>query len=212
MTRTLVRRAVLAGAALATALLLGACGGGHDPMPGMQSGHATAPGGSASPGRASSAAFNDADVMFAQMMIPHHQQAVEMAALAGTRAADPEVKSLAARIEAAQEPEIKTMTGWLAEWGRPAPMMSGGMNHSGAHSAMPGMMSDADMARLKAATGKDFDRQFCTMMIAHHRGAIAMAEDELAGGVNTDAKDLARQIITAQQAEIDTMNTFLARS
>ncbi|MER7008313.1 DUF305 domain-containing protein [Dactylosporangium sp. NPDC000555] len=210
MTRTLVRRAVLAGAALATALLLGACGGGHDPMPGMDSGHTT-PGGGASPGRASSAAFNDADVKFAQMMIPHHQQAVEMAALARTRAADPDVKSLAAQIEAAQEPEIKTLTGWLAEWGRPAPAMSGGMNH-GTHSAMPGMMSDADMAKLEAATGKDFDRQFCTMMIAHHRGAIAMAEEELAGGANTDAKALARQIITAQQAEIDAMNKFLARS
>ncbi|MFG2041883.1 DUF305 domain-containing protein [Dactylosporangium sp. NPDC048998] len=208
MTRTLVRRAVLAGAALGTALLLAACGGGHDPMSGMHSG-GTTPGGGASPGVA---AFNDADVMFAQMMIPHHRQAVEMAALAGTRAADPEVKTLAAQIEAAQEPEIKTMTGWLAAWGRPAPMMSGGMHHPGMFSAMPGMMSDADMARLEAATGKDFDRQFCTMMIAHHRGAVTMAEDELANGANTDAKALARRIITAQQAEIDTMNKILTRS
>ena len=86
-------------------------------------------------------------------------------------------------------------------------MDMGGMGHGG----QSGMMSDADMAKLKAAGGKDFDKQFCTMMIAHHQGAIAMAKDELANGTNGDAKTLAQKIITAQQAEIDTMNKILAR-
>lgn len=206
MMRTLVRRATLAGAALTVALLLTACGD-HGSMPGMEHGGGTTAAGSASPGSASpgSAAFNDADVMFAQMMIPHHRQAVQMAALADTRAADAEVKTLAAQIKAAQDPEIQTMTGWLSSLGKPAPAMSG-MSHG-----MPGMMSDADMTKLEAATGKDFDKQFCTMMIAHHRGAVTMAQDELKHGANPDAKALAQRIITAQQAEIDTMNTILAR-
>jgi uncharacterized protein (DUF305 family) len=207
MTRTLVRRATLAGATLTAALLLTACGD-HGSMPGMEHGGGTTTAGSASPG---AAAFNDADAMFAQMMIPHHQQAVQMAALADTRAADPEVKTLAAQIKAAQDPEIQTMTGWLASWGRPAPAMSG-MDMGGmSHGSMPGMMSDADMTKLKAATGRDFDKQFCTMMIAHHQGAITMAQDEMKNGSNADAKALAQRTVTAQQAEIDTMNKILAR-
>ncbi|MEV6924782.1 DUF305 domain-containing protein [Dactylosporangium sp. NPDC051485] len=215
MQRTAVRRAVMAGAALATALLLAACGGGHDQTPGMHPAATTPAGG----GTSSAAAFNNADVMFAQMMIPHHQQAVQMAALADTRAADPEVKTLAGQIKAAQDPEIQTMQGWLTAWGKPAPAMSdgmGGMDHGAmpgmsGPSAMPGMMSDADMARLRAASGKDFDKQFCTMMIAHHQGAITMANQELANGTNADAKALAQQIITAQQAEIATMQKIVAR-
>jgi uncharacterized protein (DUF305 family) len=210
MTRTRVRRAILAGATLATAALLAACGsgGGHE-MPGMHSsttGGAPAAAGSASPG---AAAFNDADVMFAQMMIPHHQQAVEMSALAETRVSDGEVKTLAAQIKAAQDPEIRTMTGWLTTWGKPVPTGGdmGGMHHG----TMPGMMSDADMAKLKGATGKDFDKQFCTMMIAHHQGALTMAEEELKSGANAEAKALAQRIITSQQAEIETMNKILAR-
>jgi uncharacterized protein (DUF305 family) len=91
----------------------------------------------------SPATFNDADATFAQQMIPHHQQAVTMAELAGTRATDPEVKRLAAQIKAAQGPEITTMTGWLSAWGKPAPTdsLDHGMNMSGG--SMPGMMSSA---------------------------------------------------------------------
>jgi uncharacterized protein (DUF305 family) len=76
---------------------------------------------------------------------------------------------------------------------------------------MPGMMSDADMNKLKATTGKDFDKQFCTMMTAHHQGAITMAQDEISNGSNAGAKALAQQIVTAQHAEIGTMNKILAR-
>ena len=151
--------------------------------------------------------------MFVQMMIPHHQQAVQMAELAETRAADPEVKKLAGEIKAAQAPEIATMTGWLTAWGMPAPSASAGHGTSmpGMDHGMPGMMSDADLAKLAAASGTEFDRQFLTMMIAHHEGAITMAKDEVARGVNADAKALAQQIITAQQGEIDTMKKILDR-
>ncbi|SCL18034.1 Uncharacterized conserved protein, DUF305 family [Micromonospora rhizosphaerae] len=209
-TRIIARRAALAGVTAVAALALGACGGsdhstsgsGHD-MPGM--------GGTGAPSAGASASFGDADVMFAQMMIPHHRQAVRMAELADTRAADPEVKKLAGQIKAAQAPEIATMTGWLAAWGRPAPSAGTGHGMPGMAHGMPGMMSDADMAKLEAASGTDFDKQFLTMMIAHHEGAITMAKDEVAKGVNPDAKAMAQQIITAQQGEIDTMNKILAR-
>jgi uncharacterized protein (DUF305 family) len=227
MTRTILRRATLTGGAVTAAFVLAACGsssGEHSSMPEM--GPAT----SGPVASASTATFNDADVMFTQMMIPHHQQAVEMANLAETRASDPQVKQLAEQIKAAQAPEIATMTNWLTAWGKPTAAPSGmpgmttsampgmpgmtasampGMDHS--HGGMPGMMSDADMAKLKAASGKDFDRQFCTMMIAHHQGAIEMAKQEQATGANPDAKALAGRIITAQQAEITTMNAILAR-
>ncbi len=203
MTCTVLRRAVLAGAVSLALFGASACGGGGHA--GSGSGHRPAPaaGGSASPG----AVFNDADVAFAQHMIVHHQQAVEMAALAGTRAADARVKDLAGKIAAAQGPEIATMTGWLSGWGRPAP--TGGGGHGTGHESMPGMMSEADMKTLAGATGAAFDKQFLTMMIAHHQGAIIMAGDETAKGSNPEAKALAAKIVTGQQAEISTMKDLL---
>ncbi|MEH0938161.1 DUF305 domain-containing protein [Micromonospora psammae] len=208
-TRTIARRAALAGATLTAALALAACGGGHSAGSGHDMPGTGAPA-SASPG--ASASFGDADVMFAQMMIPHHQQAVRMSELAESRAGDAEVRKLATQIKAAQAPEIATMTGWLTAWGRPVP--SGGP--SGGHlpgmdHGMPGMMSDADMAKLAAASGREFDRQFLTMMIAHHEGAITMAKQEIAGGANADAEAMAQQIVTAQRSEIDTMRKILGR-
>ncbi|MEV4479581.1 DUF305 domain-containing protein [Micromonospora coxensis] len=210
LTRTIARRAALAGVAVTAVLALAACGGDDHPS---DSGHGM-PGTGASTGAASASAaagFDDDDVMFAQMMIPHHQQAVQMSELADGRAQDPEVKKLAAEIKAAQAPEIATMTGWLNAWGRPVPSGSPDTGGHMGHGGMPGMMSDADMAKLKAASGTEFDRQFVTMMIAHHEGAITMAKQEIADGANAEAKAMAQQIVTAQQGEIDAMNKILAR-
>jgi uncharacterized protein (DUF305 family) len=201
MTRTLTRIAG-AGTALLAGLVLSACGAGsdHSSMPGMG---AT----SAAPAGSATAAFNDADVAFAQHMIPHHQQAVAMAALADSRATDAEVKKLAAQIRTAQDPEIATMTGWLQAWGQPTD--PGGMDMG--HDTMPGMMSDDAMKKLESLSGTEFDKEFLNMMIEHHQGAIDMAKDEASGGSNPDAKALAQQITTSQQAEIDTMKQILAR-
>ncbi|WP_233512766.1 DUF305 domain-containing protein [Micromonospora deserti] len=207
-TRTIARRAALAGVTVTAALALAACGAGNHPPAGA--GHdksMSTPTGV--PTSADASAFGDADVMFAQMMIPHHRQAVEMSELAATRAADPEVKRLAGEIKAAQAPEIATMSGWLAAWGRPVPSPGAELPH--VDHGMPGMMPDEDMTRLASASGREFDRLFLTMMIAHHEGAVTMARDELSRGVNTEAKSLAEQIISAQQAEIDTMRRILAR-
>jgi uncharacterized protein (DUF305 family) len=200
------RRVLLAGATATALLALSACGDDKSGS-GMDHGSAMTPAASASAG---AAAFNDADVMFAQMMIPHHREAIEMAEMADTRAADAEVKSLAGKIKAAQQPEIDTMTGWLSAWGQRAPMPGMSMPSMG-HGEMPGAMSPADMKELEAAKGAAFDKQFLTMMIAHHQGAITMAQDEIKDGSNPEAKALAEKIVTDQQAEITTMHTILNR-
>lgn len=212
------RTLAAAGTVAALALALAACGSSDgsksdgSSMPGMDhgSGSASAP---AEPG----GTFNDADVKFAQQMIPHHQQAIEMAKLADGRAADPEIEKLAAAIEKAQDPEIDTMKGWLTSWGKPLPSDSSsmgdmpGMDHGTDGSGMPGMMSDKDMSDLSAAKGKDFDKKFAQLMIGHHQGAVTMAEEERKKGDNADAKKLAGAVVTAQTAEIEQMNKIIDR-
>ncbi len=175
------RSLTLIALALVAALTLAACGNGERST-------------------ASSSDFNSADVTFSQSMIPHHRQAVEMAKLAQKRASSPKVKQLANKISAAQGPEIDTMTGWLKDWGKKVP--SDSMN---AMSDMPGMMSDADMNRLDAATGLGFDRMFLPMMMDHHAGAIDMAKAEQQDGKSSDAVELAKKIEAAQSAEISDM-------
>ena len=172
---------------------------GHDmpghSMPGM-SGSST----SAAP----AATFNDADVMFLQMMYPHHAQAVEMAKLVPTRSQNQQVKDLAAAIEKAQAPEMQQMTTLLAGFGKPAP--SATMSHS-----MPGLMTPQQMTELTGLSGAAFDKMWLQMMVEHHQGAITMANDELKNGTNADAKKMAESIVTTQQAEITMMNGMLAK-
>lgn len=189
-----MRKIFFSGAVLAASLLLGACGGPDSPAP--------AP--------SSQAGHNAADVTFAQQMIPHHQQALEMAKMVPSRSSDPKVVDLAGRIDRAQDPEIRQMQGWLKTWGAPATShsMPGGHEMSGDH-AMTGMMSDADMKSLDAAKGPAFDRSWLDMMIKHHQGAVEMAKTELAQGADAGAKALAQRIIDAQQAEIAEMQGLL---
>jgi len=160
------RTLTLTAGALATVLVLAGCAPTDGTMPGMDHG----PGGmtSTAPSQ-SAAAFNAADEMFVTMMIPHHQQAIEMAdQILAKDGIDERVVSLAEQIKAAQDPEIQTMKGWLEEWGVPYDdSMSGmdGMDMGG------GMMSEDDMAALDAATGVEATRLFLNGMIVHHQGA-----------------------------------------
>jgi uncharacterized protein (DUF305 family) len=173
---------------------------------------AAAPSGAAS-GRSASGAHNDADVAFATGMIPHHAQAVQMAELALQRSASPEVKDLATKVKAAQEPEITQLAGWLTGWGKPVPATDGtmAMDHgSGGHGDMKGMMTEEQMAELAAAQGRDFDTRWLQMMIEHHEGAVSMAQEVQAGGSNPDARKLAQTIATTQAAEIATMKGLQA--
>lgn len=194
------------GAALAiltTAVVLTGCGNGDDGIAPATS----APVVTATPTERAAGDHNQADIRFAEEMIPHHRQAVEMAALVPSRSSDPAVIDLAARIQQAQDPEIATMTGWLRDWGVAVPEGSG---HGGMdHGTMPGMMTHEQMMQLEAARGPEFDRMWLTMMIAHHEGAVRMAGTELAEGADPDAKALAQQIVDAQQAEIQQMQQLL---
>ncbi|WOX26721.1 DUF305 domain-containing protein [Streptomyces solicathayae] len=211
--RSHVRRATAVLAAGAAAVLLAACGSDGDGT-GDHSGHGNGSGASASPSApASKSAQNAADVTFAQGMIPHHRQAIEMADLAPTRAESPAVKKLAADIKNAQDPEIKTLSGWLTSWGEEVPA-PGAMDHSthGGDGDTGGMMTTEEMDGLKNAKGKAFDTAFMELMIKHHEGAVAMARTEQAQGAFTDARTMAQAIITSQSAEIAQMNKLLGKS
>ncbi|MFF0158586.1 DUF305 domain-containing protein [Streptomyces sp. NPDC005263] len=215
-TRTLTRRAIITAATVTAALVLAACGSdsGSDSESTGSAGSDT----SASAGAdAAAGAHNAQDVSFAQGMIPHHQQALEMAKLADGRASSPKVKDLAARVEKAQDPEIKTMSGWLTSWGEDVPTSGDsmesmpGMDHSGG-SGMAGMMDPADMGKLEKASGADFDTMFLTMMIDHHKGAVEMAGTEKSKGKYGPAMSMAGDIVTGQTAEITEMNKLLGKN
>ncbi|OZM70673.1 DUF305 domain-containing protein [Amycolatopsis antarctica] len=191
--------------AVALSAALAACGGEesqhHPETPAPSSAAPAAP----APAQGQS---NQADITFAQQMIPHHQQAVEMAKLVAGRTSNQQVIDLAAQIQQAQDPEIQTMTAWLQQWGAPVLAPMPGMDHSG-HGSMPGMMSAEDMGKLEQSKDTAFDTMWLTMMVDHHQGAIDMATTEQQQGASAEAKQLAGQIITAQQAEIATMNGLL---
>ncbi|MFD6101690.1 DUF305 domain-containing protein [Nocardia salmonicida] len=157
---------------------------------------------------AASSDFNDADVSFLQMMYPHHAQAVEMAKMVPSHTRNQQLIALAAQVEKAQAPEMQQITDLLAGFGEPAPSATDG---HGGHD-MPGMMTDAQMSSLQAANDVDFDRQWLEMMIAHHEGAVEMAQTELNGGVNPPSRQLATEIIADQEAEIATMRGMLTQN
>lgn len=210
--------AAAAPIAVASALLLGACSSGdHDAM-GADDAPMGASHGSMSADTAPSipadAEFNATDVAFAQGMIPHHAQAIEMSEMALTQATDARVTELATAIRAAQGPEIDQLTAWLQGWGQPVPATTGGASHDMSQTGgmmMSGMMSDDDMARLAGSSGPSFDRLWAEMMIEHHRGAITMAQEQARNGEYQPAKDMAITIVATQQGEIDQMQALLTQ-
>jgi uncharacterized protein (DUF305 family) len=175
--------------ALAAALLLAACSQGGDEQGG---------------GTPATSAPNDADVTFAQNMIPHHQQAIEMAKLVESHTDRPELHTLADSITTSQGQEVTQLQGWLQSWGKPE--TPAGMAHGGME--MPGTMSEADMSRLMDSTGTDFDLAFVEMMAEHHQGAIDMAKTELQDGSLPEVTQFAQKVIDDQQAEIDKLQQW----
>ncbi|MFD8380318.1 DUF305 domain-containing protein [Streptomyces sp. NPDC059679] len=211
--RSLTRRTALVAAAATAALslTLTACGSDDSGSSG-HSGHDSTSKATASAGTSAPAGkHNEADVSFAQGMIPHHRQAVEMADLAPTRASSAQVKKLAADIKKAQDPEIRTMSGWLKTWGEKVPEAMPGMDHS-QHEGMPGMMGSKEMEELKKASGAAFDTAFLKMMVQHHMGAVDMAGTEKQKGAYGPAKTMADDIIKTQNEEITEMNKLLGKS
>jgi uncharacterized protein (DUF305 family) len=201
MTPTTARLPRLAGALLAGTLLLAGCSGN------AQTTTDGSPGSSPSTGQ--NADHNAADLSFATGMVPHHQSAITMARLAPGRAADQRILDLAARIQAAQAPEIDTLSAWLTEWGADD---LGGMDHSGTGHGTgddTSGMSEQDMTALTNASGAEFDRLFLAQMIPHHSSAVDMAVTEAADGQNTDAIAMAESIRDSQTQEIAEMQTLL---
>jgi len=201
-----IRTIALTSSALLTALLLAGCAQTDDTggMPGMD--HGTSP---MTPSQ-TAGDVNPADEMFLTMMIPHHEQAIEMADLVlGKDNVDPRVIELAQQITDAQGPEIEAMKSWLDGWGMPyddsgAPGGMEGMDHG------DGMMSEDDLAALGSASGPDASRLFLEGMILHHEGAVDMARTVLDNGKNAEVAELAQQIIDGQAAEIATMQALLS--
>lgn len=210
---SIIRHATVATAATLTAIALAACGSTStrdtaDQKSPAASTAAAAP--STKNADAASGPHNAADVAFATGMVPHHQQAVTMSDMAKRQATNPKVKALAADIQAAQGPEIETMTGWLTAWGQPA-QTGGGHDMANMNGAsMGGMMTDGQMQQLGAASGAAFDRMWLQLMVAHHKGAVEMSDVELRDGKNAGAKKLAQQIIDAQKREITVMEQLLS--
>ncbi|KZS57328.1 DUF305 domain-containing protein [Mycobacterium kansasii] len=230
----MVQRSLTASAAAAAVmalLTLTACGSS-----GNQAGSGTTTAGASTASSSANAqAHNDQDVMFAQHMIAHHQQAIQMSdVILGKQGIDPRVIELANQIKSAQGPEIQQMQTWLNQWGQPttpgamtpSSTMPGMPSHSGmpgmpgmpSHSGMPGMpgmggmdgmMSEQDMQALQNAQGVDASKLFLTQMIQHHQGAITMAQNEVKSGQYSPATAMAQSIVTSQQKEITTMQTIL---
>ena len=157
------------------------------------------------------ASWNKADQKFVQEMIPHHEQAAVMSEMVSNVEVSGETAALATEIIRAQASEIKLMKGFLSEWGvefdpdsdpHAGHMMSGDESH--------GMMTDEELAELENSMGSNFEKMWLTMMLAHHKGAIKMAETVIADGKDTRVKTLAETIISAQQKEIELINSLLA--
>ncbi|KAA6434902.1 DUF305 domain-containing protein [Agrococcus sediminis] len=193
------RTMTIASGLIASAVILAGC----STQGGTAAGTSESPGASTS--AEASADFNSADEMFVTMMIPHHEQAVEMAdVVLDKNGVDPRVLDLAQQIKDAQGPEIETMRGWLEAWGIEYEDSSmGGMDHG------DGMMTDDDMRQLEDAEGAEASRLFLEQMVVHHEGAVEMAEVEVETGQNAEAVALAEQVIEDQTSEIETMQELL---
>ncbi|WP_405401878.1 DUF305 domain-containing protein [Streptomyces sp. NBC_01104] len=145
---------------------------------------------------------NSADVRYVQMMIQHHTQALELTALAPSRARSASVKRLAERITAAQKPEIGAMEGWLSRHGR------AGQSAGHDHGAMPGMATTGQLKDLQAAKGAAFDQLFLKLMITHHQGAVTMATEVLSEGNNVQVEEMAGDVVAQQTTEIGRMRAL----
>jgi uncharacterized protein (DUF305 family) len=194
------RRVAAALAALTVALFVSSCSSpasdGHADHP-----HSDEPVITGQP-----AGYNADDVAFATNMIPHHQQAVDLSAMVPDRSTNAELVALAQQISAAQQPEISVMKVFLVQWNENPDTNSG---HAGHGNAMQGMVDQATMTKLQSLNGQEFDKLWVESMIGHHQGAIEMAKAEIANGDNVDAKTLAKNIVTTQEAEIGQMKQMV---
>lgn len=147
---------------------------------------------------------SDPEAMFFQMMIPHHQQAIDMSNFALTNSQNADVVALANKIITAQTGEITQMKQWLTDAGESLESPEH-MGHG-----MGGMLSDSDMAELAKATGTQFDRLWLQGMIAHHEGALHMVH-MIDNSPNAETDKFGENVTKAQSAEITQMKAMLAK-
>lgn len=210
--KTVVLSGIIVVLLLAVAFLLGsrlAAGNGSGlfgmgpGMMGMDADGAGMHGGAAGAGN-----LSGSDIMFLQMMIPHHQQAVDMSDLALTTSADEELLALAQEIREGQAAEIVQMEAWLADAGVDADL--GHQMGSGMGMGMGGMLSDGEVRELEAASGTEFDTRWLEGMIQHHEGALHMIH-MIEDSSNPELAAFAVSIDTVQSAQIDQMTAMLQR-
>ena len=206
MVQIILRRSGPVGVLIAvTVLLVGCSGGNHRDAEGTAEVAATA--------ATDREAYNNADVTFAQGLVPHQHGTLALVQLAPGRAGDPRVVQLATRVEAAQQSQVDAMIQWLQEWGEPLPEEAELGDHGPVdlsdERAMGGV-SDQELAAASATTGAQFDRQFLTLMLEQHRTAVDMAQAEMAAGSYPEAVALAREMEQTQTVEIDEMESLLA--
>lgn len=154
---------------------------------------------------------DSAEAGFARDMATHHEQAVEMSLLIIDRSMDPRILTLARDIAFMQQSQIGQMRGWLDVWGLPATGLDPPMTWMGHTTTglIPGMATRVELASLQQATGTEADRQFLKLMMRHHEGALPMAQALLDRSDNEPVSQLARSILTSQQAEIELMQSML---
>jgi uncharacterized protein (DUF305 family) len=226
-------RPALAGLLLAGLVLLGSalggCSAGSDDEPVAPSTQAAAGEGGVTvlqPGRPGEQAetvgpdavpestdWNHSDVAFVQMMVPHHEQALVMSGLAPSRSTSPQVRALARRIKGSQGPEVLVLASWLQSHDIDVPRagedpMSYDHGEHG-HTPMEGMLTEPEMTQLAATTGTAFDKMFLTRMIAHHQGAVQMAQTVAVDGTDLRVSEIAADMTVGQQAEINRMRDLL---
>ncbi|MFD5093002.1 DUF305 domain-containing protein [Amycolatopsis thailandensis] len=153
---------------------------------------------------ASTPGANQADVTFSQQMVPHHQQSIQVANLASERSASEYVKATAAKIVKAESAEVQTMTGWLQAWNAAVLPAAGHAGH-----AMPGMITEGQVASLQNLTGAEFDKTWLPLMAEHLRNGVTMAKTVLSSGEHAETKALAQEIVENQTAAIDEITAQL---
>ncbi|MFD4674477.1 DUF305 domain-containing protein [Lentzea sp. NPDC058450] len=151
----------------------------------------------------SPATHNSADVEFAQGMVPHHEQALQMSGMVTTRTENVHVIDLAKRIADTQRPEIERMNGWLTTWNAP---VKASTHTSHGHTESHGMV---ELGNLGDLDGTEFDRQWLSLMIQHHRGAVDMARKHLSAGTDPETRKLAQDVVSHQEKEIAEMESLL---
>lgn len=203
--------------AVAVVLLATACRTTPRTLPTPSSSASGAAAGAATPRPDSSRhPYTAADVAFMSGMIGHHAQAIVMSRLAPANGASAPVRTLAERIINAQEDEIVLMRQWLRDRGQPVPdpgAMSSHMDHAQHAATMPGMLTPAQLTQLESARGAEFDRLFLSLMIQHHRGAMAMVQALIATpGAAQDQSvfKLASDVNVDQETEVERMTSMLA--